>query len=96
MSVRRFAVIMSLLLLVSGGCCRFCDRWCGPHNANVAPAPVYAPAVVPAAAPAQCVPCVPCCPVGQLKPQPVPAFNSQAHANTSWQRTYGQDGSCCN
>ena len=46
-------VSWALLAVVSltCGCCRFCDRWCGPHTA---------------AAPAASCCCVPCCHPGTV------------------------------
>jgi hypothetical protein len=74
-------------LLAATGCCRFCERWCGPS-----PTAAAYPHCVP------CTPCcVPCCPPGtapaHYQPQqPVPG------QGTGWQRTYTQPVSgqnCC-
>lgn len=72
-------------LLGSGGCCRWCDRWCGNNHCG---------STGVQASPA-CVPCAPvqpaqCCPVPAAAPTccPTPAA-SPPPPSSSWQRSPG-------
>jgi hypothetical protein len=101
MLIRRVVVFAGMVLVLANtGCCRMCDRWCGPRAAQpvVAAQPVYAapaPVVAQPAPAGQC--CVPCCvpmccqspAAGGAVPQPVPAYGTN-----SWQKNYFNPGTC--
>ena len=58
--------LMGLVLvgLANTGCCRWCERWCGPSHHGCAQPVAYAPQQ-------QCVPCCPvqCCPASPAPTQ---------------------------
>ena len=89
MAAKRWGFLAIVVAVLGGtGCCRFCERWCGPQ-------PQYAPTGC-------CQPCVPCCPVPAAanpccsppgsSPYYAPAVPSQpvapAAAQSGWNRTY--------
>ena len=80
MSGKRWAQLGAVMVLIlSAGCCRFCERWCAP------PAPHCCVPVNP-----QCAPVQPVCPPGT-----VPANYQPAAQQQGWQRTYTQPANGC-
>ncbi len=79
---------MGALMAVTG-CCRFCERWCGPEHPNCCGYQQPAPAC--------CTPCTPCCPQGTV-PSQYPPTQPVPGGNQTWQRTYTQPvngQNCC-
>jgi len=70
--MRTWVSVLTLTMLTCTGCCRFCDRWCGPHH-------------VPASSAQPC--CVPCCPTYQPAPVCCPTGSSPV-GQGQWQRAY--------